>query len=240
MKLTLNFLLAKNSIKQDLRRALLSFFKFTLSAHNPDLYEQLYGPGKTVQKPFAFSIGLDKPVFTKEGITLNSPFMEVNLITNAYSLGIDLYNNFLQAKEKKFKLTDNNTMTLKQVRITNQPHIVQNSILVKMRSPLVVRQHEKNVTDKYFQYCDEDFTPKLKICLQQELTHCTELNVSMDDFKIEVIKGKKVFVKAFNLVIPASLGIYRLSGPAEVLDALYQSGLGSRRSEGFGVFELLS
>lgn len=56
---------------------------------------------------------------------------------------------------------------------------------------------------------------------------------------IEPIKCKKVIVKAYGTNIPASLGVFKLTGDIKVLNELYLTGIGAKNSAGFGKFEVL-
>ena len=66
------------------------------------------------------------------------------------------------------------------------------------------------------------------------------MNLSTDGFSIEVVKGKKVVVPVFGRNTDASLGVYKIKGNPELLNVLYLSGMGVRRSEGHGKFEIVS
>jgi CRISPR-associated endoribonuclease Cas6 len=57
---------------------------------------------------------------------------------------------------------------------------------------------------------------------------------------VDFSKNHKYVTKFNNhIYINAWNGDYRLSGDPEILTFLYNSGLGSRNSEGFGMFELI-
>ncbi len=56
---------------------------------------------------------------------------------------------------------------------------------------------------------------------------------------IEVSYGDKCVTKYKNFYISGWKGIYRLSGERKYLDFLYQTGLGSKNSQGFGMFKLI-
>lgn len=108
-----------------------------------------------------------------------------------------------------------------------------------MQSPLIVRQHNADTNkDEYYTYDSAEFADKLKdnvsIFLQK-----VNLDISMEDFSLLPVKGKKVVVNCFGRKIDANIGIYKITGNQELLNILYQSGIGSRRSEGHGKWEVL-
>ena len=68
-----------------------------------------------------------------------------------------------------------------------------------------------------------------------------KLNIpaSAEGFSIIPIKGKKVVADIFGRKVDANIGIYKLTGSPELLNILYLSAMGSRRSEGHGKFEVI-
>ena len=59
-------------------------------------------------------------------------------------------------------------------------------------------------------------------------------------FPFRLLKGKKVVVPVFGRNTDASIGIYKLSGSCRLLNILYLAGIGVRRSEGHGKFEIIA
>ena len=51
--------------------------------------------------------------------------------------------------------------------------------------------------------------------------------------------ARKTVVSFKNILINSSIGEYILEGDSELLNILYKTGIGSRRSEGFGMFEVI-
>ena len=51
--------------------------------------------------------------------------------------------------------------------------------------------------------------------------------------------ARKTVVSFKNILINSSIGEYILEGNSELLNILYKTGIGSRRSEGFGMFEVI-
>ena len=64
--------------------------------------------------------------------------------------------------------------------------------------------------------------------------------VKSDSFGIEPIKAKKVVIPVFGRNTDASLGIFKLKGDRDLLNLLYMAGIGARRSEGKGKFDILA
>ena len=100
------------------------------------------------------------------------------------------------------------------VKIRNIPEIQDTELIIKMRSALIVRKHDSiNNSDKYYTCKDLEFGEMVKENLRIFLE---KLNLEMDisDFSITPLKGKK-------------------------LNFLRAAGLGTRRSIGKGMWEVI-
>lgn len=99
----------------------------------------------------------------------------------------------------------------------------------------IMRSCDKNFAQLHQ---DTEFEKTLKENIEFMLK---KLNVpiSTDGFSIVPVKGKKVVQNVFGHMIDANIGIYKLKGTPELLNYLYQAGMGSRRSEGHGKFEII-
>lgn len=151
---------------------------------------------------------------------------------------IEWFNAFQLMRYKQYPVSGN-SMKLISIRSSNRKDIVDDEIIVKMQSPLIVRRHD-SVTNKdiYYTYADEGFSKAL--CENVEIfIQKMEIGVDTEGLSIEPVKARKVVVNCFGRKVDANLGIYKLSGNCELLNILYQAGLGARRSEGHGKFEIL-
>ena len=111
-------------------------------------------------------------------------------------------------------------------------------IIIKFMSPLVVRSHSKD-KDYYYSYNDEQFKDVLKINIKQQLRITNISEELVDKLEINAIKPKKVIVKFYEKKIETSTGIFKISGDKELLKYLYDAGIGSKRSSGFGMFQII-
>ena len=90
----------------------------------------------------------------------------------------------------------------------------------------------------YYTYNHPDFGKTLKKNVEIFLEKL-EIPLSTEGFSIVPIKGKKIVTDIFGRKTDANIGIYKLTGSPQLLNLLYQSGMGSRRSEGHGKFEVI-
>lgn len=237
VRIDMRFKLNKPSVPRDYRPILLSFFKAALK--NVGAVHDYYHINE--QKSFAFAVKLPGPVFVDDSVLLNGTNFILSITTYSQFDGINLYNAFLTMRNKEYPLPSCNTMTLEEITLAATKTITDDRIIVKMLSPLVVRDHVKGRADKYYIIDEENFADSLKICVDNQLK--SENLELVNDVKIIIPVNKdktnfKTVVTSFGIQIRCSIGVFELSGNSKLLDFLYQSGMGSKRSQGFGMFEL--
>jgi CRISPR-associated endoribonuclease Cas6 len=238
MRFTLRFGLQHETLDSDYRPIIVSFIKNALSQENPSYYQSLYGEG-TVQKPFAFAPYLPAPVFNGDTVKIDKLHLEVLFTTPDYPTFINLYNAFLKQKFRPFPLKFNNSMTLKSISMLHERVIEKDTAMIKLLSPLVVRRHDKQTNqDQYLVYDQEDFESVWRETLYPLLTPVTD-SAGIKDLSIKPLRCKKVVVRAFEQNIDATLGTLQLNGDRSLLNYLFSLGMGSRRSQGFGVFDVI-
>lgn len=239
MKIKMQLEVNKNELPVDYRRACVSFIKASIYESSPKLFEELYGDKKAKQKNFSFNLKVNNPKFQNDKIIIGSDEVLFVVSTNDTALGIDLYNCFLNRKNKLHPLAGNNSMIIKNIRIENHNKIKSGNVMIKFYSPFVLRKHIKGEKDIYYLFDDEDFSEQLNQCVKYQLINCGFNDLSDYNIELKPIDAKKVVVKTFGINIPGSLGIFELKANLEIINLLYQMSIGSRRSEGFGTFEII-
>lgn len=236
MIITLSAKLKKAEFITDNRPSLVSFLKNAFSEYGNGLFEKYYAEHKNILKSFCFSMKLSNPVFKGEIIDLSDEKIEITINTYDPAEGIDIYNALVKQRGKAFPLPNQNSMTVSDVSIRNHKPITSNTIMIKMRSPLLVRKHDGK-KDRYLTPDSEEFNEFFQLSVKDFLT-----KESIDipgDIEIIPVKPKKTVPVAFGYKISGNLGTYILRGDVKLLNLLYQSGIGARRSQGFGAFEII-
>lgn len=92
----------------------------------------------------------------------------------------------------------------------------------------------------YFQPKDEAFSQLLmKNCVRKyEAYYHFSYNEPLDFKPIKVTERDKVITKYKDLIVNAWNGSYRLTAAPKMMELLYSVGLGSKNSQGFGMFDL--
>lgn len=119
----------------------------------------------------------------------------------------------------------------------------EKTIQIKMLTPITVYSTDL-VTKKtiYYSPNDEQFFEMIKNNFYRKyqayyaIEPDTAIAIKLIDEKIP----KKEVTKYKGIYITAWYGTYEISGERKFLDFLYQTGLGSKNSQGFGMFDLIS
>lgn len=238
MYIDCKFSLVNNKISKNYRSLILSYLKNAFQNSDANLYQKYYGDRYSL-KNFCFSVTLDNPKFNQGFITMDSNQIAIKLSIADISCGIDIYNALLNMKNQEYITLNNNSLTLTDVKLSNHKVITRNEILIKMLSPIVVRTHIGN-KNKYLSYNDDNFIECLKKCIGYTLNEFVNIDMSNRNLKIMCVSPKKTVVDAFGSKITANLGVYKIVADLDVINAMYQLGIGSRRSEGFGMFEIIA
>lgn len=237
MRLKLNLDLENEILPIQYRKSIISFIKLSLLEYNEQYYKKFYNNRDTTIKPYTFSVFFCNPKFIEDRIIIENKRLELNLSIADYETSIILYNALNHQKNKKFSL-DKNSWTIKNIGVSLDKQISSEKITIKFMSPLVVRSHFKD-KDYYYSFNYEEFKDMLKINIRHQLKITDIKGDLVNSFDIEAIKAKKVIVKFYEKKIETSTGIFKISGDKQLLKYLYDAGIGSKRSSGFGMFQII-
>lgn len=238
LQFRLRFLLENNVLPKDKDKLGVSFLKASVMEYNKDMFDKLYDKSKSVIKTYTFSWYSPGARFEKTQITLDKNEL-ILLFSDADEIELlHFFNAFQLMKYKKYPM-NGNSMQLVSVHAQKLDDIKENEIVVRFQSPLIVRKHNKeDNSDIYYTYNMDGFEDALKdnvgIFLQK-----TGIKADMKGFGIQAVKAKKVVIPVFGRNTDATLGIFRITGSPELLNVLYASGMGARRSEAHGKFKII-
>lgn len=237
MRYKLYFNLENENMSIQYRKSILSFIKKSLQEYDEEQYKKFYNERDNIIKPFTFAVFFKNSKFNGDTIIVDSKTMELNISAEDYNTGIVLYNAFNHQRNKKFSL-NNNSMTLKNIILLPEKQINTEEIIIKFLSPLVVRSREDN-KDYYYSYSNSEFLNTLKVNVKMQLQISDLSETLVETLNIDSIDAKKTVVKFYEKQIETSIGTFKLSGDIKLLNYLYKSGIGSKHSAGFGMFEVL-
>lgn len=231
MRLKLTFELEKPELDIQYRKSLISFIKHVIEEYNEDLFQELYGEGKTKKKTFTWAPILNHPKFEGDKVRLEGTSFYILFSAYNYAYALHLYNSFLKQKNKVFHLNQN-SMKLVKITMIKEKEIKSNDVVVKMSSPLIIRQHSK-ITGKDMYYSfehEEEFNKYIRINILEQMKEEGLDSSLLEGFSIKPLKARKTVVKVYEYSIECSLGIFNLTGNTKLLDYLYKSGMRIKKS----------
>jgi len=239
MRLKMVFELKKPELDIEYRKVFLSLLKNGFKQASEEVFNTFYGDG-TPMKPFTFGVFLNNPEFDGNLIHLKSNEITLNFSTFDSKLGIYFYNSLVQKKIRfaPYPLPNDNEMTVKRIIHLREKPVKSNEAVFKTLSPFLVRVHNKEEnTDKYLTKHDESFVSQL----EENIRAMVEILLGKKEHVefMPVILNDPFPVRHYGVPVNANTGIFKLTGNPEILDFIYKVGIGSRRSEGFGLLEMV-
>lgn len=234
----LQFKLENKFLPKDMDKLIVSYLKAATMNYSKDLYEKLYDKSQSIIKQYTFSYFLPDAQFKEDRIELGRNEFSLFFSDSDQKELMHFFNAFQMFKFRRYPMQEN-SMQLVSVYMQKLDDITDNEIVIKIQSPLIVRRHNSDDNSDVYYNCDMDgfaeaLEDNVRIFIEK-----TGLNVSDEGFSIQVIKGKKVVVPVFGRNTDASIGIFKLTGTCELLNILHLAGIGARRSEGHGKFEII-
>ncbi len=248
-------------IPSDYRKYISSLIKeaFKISGDNNFYFENFE---KNKVKPYTFSTLFNIKEFKDNYFILKDNYFYFNFSSADYEYLIRIYNGLLQLKNN-FKLFDSD-LYVEDFYLRLKPNYTfGNSAKFKTLSPVLVRcpadgdyylvpeEIPINGKFKYAKKSDrQSFLNAIKLNIESILkmgvkSKLLDDGVLKEDFKIINYDFKispalhSSNRSKFKLTLPALKGTIEISANSEIIKFLYDAGIGARRSEGFGMVEVV-
>ena len=241
MRLAIYCELKEKEIPLDYRRKIVSLFKSCLSSYDKEIYDQYYHEKDPIQKEYTFSTYFSHPKIQKDLIEIPDKKMIINFSTSDSVLGINFYNAFIKKRGENIKFSDLNMIKITKVALQKEKKIAENKVTFKIQSPLIVRDHNPNTgKDWYFSCEDKEFSEIFKRNLYNQLKDKFSKDITDDIANLEIkdISMKKIIVSSYGIKMASSIGIFEMAGEQYILNEIYQSGAGSKKSLGFSMLDI--
>jgi len=229
----------------------MSFIKNAFQKGDEEIYNKLYTneeENNTV-KPFTFSVYLPNADFTSEKgkVILDNNSIYLNFSTYFYNLGVPFYNGALNHLHKAYDISNNLNMTLEKINLQRSDKFDTNTVNFTTHSPIVVREHNETANkEKYYTAQEDKFIPQLKHNLTESCEHFLfngqekeRIYNMIDNMKIEGLDMETITIMHYNHPVKGNSGRIKIKAHPKLLEYLYKSGIGSRRSQGFGKLEVV-
>lgn len=222
----------------------VSLIKEALKKSNPDYYEKLYfyeGRSNKKSKNFCFSVFIKNFEIINETLYVKDKVF-FNISTPDYECGINIYNGLL--KIKSFKYRDYN-LEREKIFLAKEKRINGNEAVFKTLSPIFIKDKDNNFLNpeneefnKELNYISDMILKNYRGCglkvpleFQSVLMKKKVVKEEIEDFT-EITGKNTYYVNAYS-------GVFKLKGNIEDLEDLYKLGIGFRRSQGFGMIEVV-
>ncbi|MFR9275429.1 CRISPR-associated endoribonuclease Cas6 [Finegoldia magna] len=240
MRFDVNITLNNKEIPKDKNRMFLSFIKHNLSKNNKGCFEKLYGKGITDRKSFALASYLPGAIFNENTITIPNSKIKLTISVADMKLGVEIFNSMMGSVNNTYKYKDCE-LTTTSLKLLREKRIEDTFEIFKTLSPIVVRDHEKETNKDWFYDLSEPkgqevFLRNLKYQLEEEMP---ESKYFLDELGVEVLKNKKTVAKNYGISVQCNLCVIKINGKSEVLEHIYKSGVGSFKSQGFGLLDII-
>jgi CRISPR-associated endoribonuclease Cas6 len=234
--------LKENEIPLDYRRKIVSMFKKCLTNYDEDVYNKYYHMRDPIQKEFTFSNYFQQPVIKKETIEIPNKRIIINFSTSDNVIGIDFYNAFVKNLYQEIRFSNLNSIKITRIVIQKERKISTNKVTFRTQSPLIVRDHHlESGKDWYYSCNDMNFEKFLKRNLYNQLKNKFSENVERDleNLAIRKMDMKKIIVTSYGIKMASSIGSFEMEGEQYILNEIYQSGAGSKKSLGFSMVDIV-
>lgn len=238
MRFSIECILEKDEISTSYNRKILSFFKKALEAYNKDIKKFFYD--EPMEKEMTFSCYFFIEKIENNKIKLRENNFKIFITFNSIIDGIHFYNAFLEARANKieFNIGDNNSFKIKNITKIKEKEINGTAGAFKLLSPLVIREKREGKKD-WYHFLDEKGIEVLKNNLYYSLREKFSKDI-LESLEIIPLDVKNVIVNFYDIKFNTTKGLIALKGNRELLDYFYKSGIGSRKSSGYGMLELMS
>ena len=120
--------------------------------------------------------------------------------------------------------------------------IESEDVMIEMMAPICVYQTDfESKKTHFFRPDEEEFYEQIILNFYRKYESCfgvrPESGIGL--YPVEVTRKDKVVTRYKGMVLSGWKGTYRLVGKRKYLDFLYQTGLGTKNSQGFGMFSVI-
>lgn len=241
MRFGITLELNNNTIPKDKNRIFISIIKKSFQKYDKSFYEKVYLNNNDA-KNFTFSLYMGKCKFLRDEILIPEKKIYLNFSAYENEDAIMFYNSFNENKDNPIFIKGND-ITIKKIIIHKEKIINNDEAIFTTMSPIVVREHRgDNKKTWYHSLLTEKGQSMFKENLIYQLTDVfgTEQISEFKNITVDISNSMKtVKVKNYGIEVLANIGEIRVSAKPYILDYLYKAGIGSMKSGGFGMLDII-
>lgn len=231
MRLSIEYEMSGQYLPKDYRTGYMSLIKAAIQSSNPRLYDEYYNRRKL--KPFTFATYFPDIRGSHDGYFDVGKTVILNFSTSSNELAVYLYNGFCQLENYPMF---QNMINRKKVTLRKTPEIRSNEVTFKTVSSVLVNNLGK--ANWYLLPGEEGFLEGLQFATN-EITREFLGKIIDAHITFVTLQIKRKVIRHYNIDMSSFTGVFKLIGKPEILQLIYDVGLGVRRSQGFGMLELV-
>ena len=234
MRLTLDYEMSTDVIPKNYGRGFISLIKKIIENTDPLLFNDYYNQHKL--KPFTFGTYFPQLQGSEKDKLKVGNKVKVNFSTSSLQLGTNIYNGFLKVKKHTWHHNSSSiTFSPTKAFLHNIKKIKREEVTFKTLSPILV--NNKGDSNEFLLPGEGGFLEGLEFsvreCAKEFLNDSSEFS-----FEIEVSGWRRRVLYHYKKM-PSTIGIFTIKSKSEILQMIYDIGLGVHRSQGFGLLEVV-
>lgn len=234
MRITLDYEITPDIIPKNYGRGFISLIKKLIENTDQFLFDDFYNQHKL--KPFTFGTYFPHLQGNANDKLKVGNVVKVNFSTSSIQLATNIYNGFLKTP-KHFWQNNESSIEFKPVKAFLNPNTIfrKNEHLFKTLSPFLIN-NEGN-SNKFLLPGEDGFIEGLQFSLNE----CAKEFLGVDEkveFEFEPVNMKMHVIYHYKKM-PTNKGIFRMKAEPEILQMIYDVGIGVHRSQGFGLLEVV-
>lgn len=229
------------NLTRDYRRFFISLLKRTFQASELD--ENIYN--KKEYKPYTFSVWLGKE-FEIEKEIKNCDTLSLLFSSGGPVIITNFYNGALTLKKQGGMLFNKHNLTITEILLLPYQKINASSVLFKTIGVSVLNDPTADKKDfkKWYIIPDDDLEKFNKCLLQRTNSRYQYITQKAGVQQIRLVllpefPIKETIVEHYGGYVRGFRGIFKLEGSPEILQFVYDYGLGIRTGQGFGLLEII-
>ncbi|MFQ5729761.1 MAG: CRISPR-associated endoribonuclease Cas6 [Waddliaceae bacterium] len=230
MRLSIEYKFKSPFIPKDYRSGFVSLIKEALDRARPDLKRSYYDT--YTLKPFTFATYFPLMKGNAGEHFHVGERVKINFSTAYIELATYLYNGFL--KVRSFPFFDN-VLYFERAMLRRQEVIRSEKVVFKTASPVLVSNIGSS--DWFLLPGESGFVEGLNFAVSEISKKFLGKENATCSF--EPIQIKRKVIWHYHQHRSSFTGVFQLNGQPEVLQLIYDVGLGVRRSQGFGMLEVV-
>lgn len=234
MRITLDYEISPDVIPKNYGRGFISLIKKLIENTDQLLFNDYYNQHKL--KPFTFGTYFPQLQGNENDKLKVGNVVIINFSTSSIQLATNIYNGFIKTPEHYWR-NNGSSITLKPLKafLNKRTTIIKNEHWFKTLSPFIISNEGES--NEFLLPGEDGFMEGLQFSLNE----CAKEFLGVDEkieFEFEAVNMKRHVIYHYKKM-PTNKGIFRMKAEPEILQMVYDIGIGVHRSQGFGLLEVV-